>query len=366
VAGDKINPDSALFEEYVKGLCAEIARVKNPQNRLQTVFFGGGTPSLLPVRFLERIFHTLESTIGIETGAEISIEIDPGTFTLEQLRAYKTLGVNRFSLGVQAFQNELLHLCGRSHRSDDIFRSIDLLHQAEITNWSLDLISGLPQQSLPQWQESLQSAIALSPAHLSCYDLVVESVTPFGKQYQPGVKPLPDDETTAAMYRLASSYLTAAGYEHYEISNYARFGHQCKHNRVYWENSEYYGFGMGAASYLNRQRFTRPRTRQQYYEWVAAGCLIDSTPSSPLDLLLETLMLGLRLKEGVNLNLLEQEFGPNIQETITNSTAIYFDKNWIKIDQSNRFSLTDPEGFLFSNTILTRLFETIQKQYPNL
>ncbi len=366
VTGDKVYPDSNLFGDYVSDLCTEIATVKTATNRLRTVFFGGGTPSLLPLPFFDRILATLEMTIGIEAGAEISIEIDPGTFSLEQLRGYLAAGVNRFSLGVQAFQDELLQLCGRAHRRDDIFKSIDLLHQAGVSNWSLDLISGLPLQTLEEWEESLKEAIALAPTHLSCYDLVVESVTPFGKQYQPGVKPLPDDETTAAMYRLASSLLQATGYEHYEISNYAQPGYQCQHNRVYWENREYYGFGMGAASYVNRQRFTRPRTRRQYHEWVAGGCLIDCPISSPLDRLLETLMLGLRLKEGVNLKQLNLEFSENIEEVMINNTKDYLDKNWLNIDEFNRFKLTDPEGFLFSNTVLTRLFKIIEERYPNL
>ncbi|MDV2999801.1 MAG: Heme chaperone HemW [Chroococcopsis gigantea SAG 12.99] len=365
VVGDKSNPDSPMLEEYVRFLCTEIEGIKSPNIPLQTVFFGGGTPSLLPVKFLARILTGLDKVLGIDPDAEISLEIDPGTFTLEQLQGYQSLGVNRFSLGVQGFQDQLLAVCGRSHRLADIEGSIDLIRQAGVTNFSLDLISGLPNQTLQQWEESLQKAVAIAPSHLSCYDLVVESVTPFGKQYQPGIKPLPDDETTANMYRLAASLLTAAGYEHYEISNYARDGRQCAHNRVYWQNEPYYGFGMGAASYIEGRRLTRPRTRRQYYDWVESGCIIDCPPSSSLDQLLETLMLGLRLKEGVNLKYLSQKFGSGVIGKILKSSERYLEKNWLQINEDKILKLTDPEGFLFSNTVLTHLFQVIEKIYPN-
>ncbi len=173
------------------------------------------------------------------------MEIDPGTFALEQVQGYKTAGVNRVSLGVQAFQSELLEVCGRSHTVADVHKAVELVHRAGFQNFSLDLISGLPHQTLEHWQASLEQAIALSPTHLSCYDLTIEPGTPFNRQYSPGSSPLPSDETTAEMYRMAQRLLTAAGYDHYEISNYAKPGYQCRHNRVYWENRSFYGFGMG-------------------------------------------------------------------------------------------------------------------------
>ncbi len=203
-------------------------------------------PKLLPKKF------------DFAADIEISMEIDPATFSLEQLQGYLSAGVNRVSLGVQAFQEPLLQVSGRSHTVKDIYQAVELIQGLGIVNYSLDLISGLPQQTLTDWENSLEKAIELQPAHLSCYDLVLEAVTPFGKQYQPGKKPLPDDETTAKMYVLAGEKLALAGYQHYEISNYAKPGYQCRHNRVYWENRPYYGFGMGAASYLHQQRFTRP------------------------------------------------------------------------------------------------------------
>lgn len=232
--------------DYVDLLCEEIEITASGPHPLKTIFFGGGTPSLLSALQLEQILQCLEQQFGLEPDIEISIEMDPGTFSWPLMRQFKTLGITRVSLGVQAFTEELLQVCGRSHTVTDIDDAIAILHQAGITNFGLDLISGLPNQTLDQWQANLEAALALEPTHLSTYDLVIEPTTVFGKKYQPGMQPLPSDETAAQMYRLAATTLTAAGYDHYEISNYARPGYTCRHNQVYWRNNPYYGFGMGA------------------------------------------------------------------------------------------------------------------------
>jgi oxygen-independent coproporphyrinogen-3 oxidase len=378
--GDKANGStSGTIEQYVEVLCKEIEATPRLGCSLETVFFGGGTPSLLAVEQLGRILDTLNQRFGIAAGAEVSMEMDPGTFSLEQLKGYQNAGVNRVSLGVQAFQDELLDICGRSHKSIDIFTAVDILRQVEIPDFSLDLISGLPHQTLDNWQASLEAAINIAPTHISSYDLIIESVTAFGRQYTPGAKPLPTDETAAKMYRVAQQVLTSAGYEHYEISNYALPGHQCRHNRVYWENRPYYGFGMGAASYLQGRRFTRPRTRQEYYTWVQklidAGGVLDCPETTAGDVLLETLMLGLRLAEGLSLSSLVQQFGEKTLEQIWMGLKPYHRDGWVeilgakgeavqlqdaqKLPMMGQLRLSDPEGFLFSNTVLADLFNQL-------
>ena len=261
VVGDRHTPgtDNAM-DRYVDYLLREITvtATRVAPSPLKTIFFGGGTPSLLPTDRLERILVALDGAFGIEATAELSLEADPGTFDESKVRSYKALGIDRISLGAQAFQDDLLAACGRSHRVADIFTAADLLRRGGIENLSLDLMSGLPHQTMAQWQASLQAAIALAPEHLSAYDLIVEAGTPFSKQYQPGERPLPDDEQTAAMYRLGRELLAAAGYEHYEISNYARPGYQCRHNLIYWQMLPFYGFGMGAASDWGTGRFFSP------------------------------------------------------------------------------------------------------------
>ena len=309
-----------------------------------------------------QILDWLAGKFGIANGAEISMEIDPGTFDRTQIQGYRQAGVNRVSIGVQAFQDPILQLCGRSHNVADIYQAVELIHQGGVANWSLDLISGLPQQTLADWLFSLEAAIKLNLAHISCYDLIVEAQTPFAKQYQPGDTPLPDDETTAQMYRTAQQILTAAGYAHYEISNYAQVNYQCRHNLTYWHNLPYYGFGMGAASYLAEYRFTRPRKTQEYYQWIADGCNWHVESTSVADRFLETLMLGLRLAQGVRLESIEAEFGPDRLVCLLKCVQRYERQGWVEILTSDnstidrRLRLSDPEGLLFSNVVLSEIF----------
>jgi oxygen-independent coproporphyrinogen-3 oxidase len=223
----------------------------------------------------------------------------------------------------------------------------------------------------------LETTAKVAPTHISCYDLIIEPVTAFGRQYAPGVKPLPTDETAAKMYRLAQHILTSAGYEHYEISNYALPGKTCRHNRVYWENRPYYGFGMGAASYVQGYRFTRPRTRREYYAWVQqlidAGGVLENQETSATDVLLETLMLGLRLAEGLSVDKLRNQFGEKTLKEIWTSLQPHYKQGWVEVVSASReavedaqalpttgqLRLSDPEGFLFSNTVLTDLFSQL-------
>jgi len=378
--GLRLNGDSGTISQYVEALCQEIATTPALRQSLKTVFFGGGTPSLLSINQLNHILDALNQRFGISADAEISMEMDPGTFSLEQLQGYRAAGVNRVSLGVQAFQPELLQVCGRSHTVADIWAAVAIIRQVGVPNFSLDLISGLPHQTLEQWQGSLEAAVAIAPTHISIYDLTIEPGTAFGRYYQPGVQPLPTDDTTVQMYRQARQVLTTAGYEHYEISNYAQPGHQCRHNRVYWENSPYYGFGMGATSYVEGKRFTRPRKTKEYYQWVqdliAAGGVLDYLQTPPDEVLLETLMLGLRLKEGVSILTLTQQFGEATLRKIWKCLQPYHRQGWVEIvepdgeaatlvtdasyiPKSGQLRLTDPEGFLFSNVVLAALFERL-------
>lgn len=382
VVGDRLHGDSSgTISHYVDVLCQEIAITTASGKSLETIFFGGGTPSLLSVNQLSAILETLDRKFGISPQAEISMEIDPGTFTLEQLQGYLTAGINRVSLGVQTFEPELLKVCGRSHTLDDVWTAFDLIRQAGVKNFSLDLISGLPHQTLAQWQASLETAVAMSgdkslravaPNHISIYDLTIEPGTAFGRYYQPGSNPLPSDDLTVQMYCTARQVLTDAGYEHYEISNYAQKSYQCRHNRVYWENRPYYGFGMGAASYVEGKRFTRPRKTKEYYEWVqdyiVAYGAIDCPPTPPDEVLLETLMLGLRLAEGVSLSTLAEKFGEDTLERIWLCLQPYYQKGWVevvgafdseKLPGEGRLRLSDPQGFLFSNVVLADLFSQL-------
>ncbi|MGB3137157.1 MAG: radical SAM family heme chaperone HemW [Nodosilinea sp.] len=377
---------SGTVESYVELICSEIAATpKLNRHPLQTVFFGGGTPSLLSVPQLQKILARLDRCFGLVLEAEISMEMDPGTFDLEHLQGYLAAGINRISLGVQALDDATLESCGRYHRLADVYRSVGWLHQVEMPNWSLDLISGLPHQTINNWETGLSKAVALHPHHLSVYDLTVEPQTVFAKRYQPGDAPLPTDEQTATMYRLAQARLTAQGYDHYEVSNYAQPGHQCRHNLTYWRNQPYYGFGLGATSYTQHQRVSRPRTLATYSQWMkdfqAAKGIHSEPVTPPQEQLLDRLMVGLRLKEGISGDelrstdgdaarfsrsdatrslcdpatwaVLQKTLAPHIQQGL----AVVEGDSWATL---RRLYLTDPEGFLFSNVVLSDCFRAVE------
>ncbi|MDR7994317.1 radical SAM family heme chaperone HemW [Thermosynechococcus sp. TG252] len=361
VVGDSPTLAESLIQEYVAALCQEIAHTPAEPPSLQTIFFGGGTPSLVPPQYIGQLLEALDRQIGIAQGAEISMEMDPGTFDLKQLQAYLKVGVNRVSLGVQAFDNELLQVCGRSHDVTDVERAVALIHEVGVENWSMDLILGLPNQSLQRWQRSLEQAIALNPTHLSIYDLIIEPKTVFSKRYQPEAAPLPTQEQAAAAYRLGHEILTAAGYDHYEISNYARPGFACRHNQVYWRNQPYYGFGMGATSYLGHRRLSRPRTRREYYQWLQSlpESLNQVSPDARWDRWLETLMLGLRLRDGLSLTALADEFPMSWVEALQ-AAAANMSPEMLSLT-GDRLHLTQPEGFLMANTVIVTLWEAMER-----
>ncbi len=362
VIGDHLRGEASnSIVQYVEWVCREIRGTPRAADEpLQTVFFGGGTPSLLSAAQVNQILKALSSQFGFTSVPEISMEMDPGTFTLEQAQAYGQVGISRVSLGAQAFQDDLLQRCGRTHTVPQTYEAVDWLRRAGFQNLSLDLISGLPNQTLSQWEDSLAAAIELSPQHLSAYDLVVEPGTVFGKRYEPGESPLPADDLAAQMYRTASARLRAAGYTHYEISNYAIEGYACAHNQTYWHNEAYYGFGMGATSYVQGQRFSRPRTRADYHQWLEAYLqqqgVIDCPVTSPNDRLFENLMLGLRCAKGIALN--ELPHGGRLPQILA-CLEPYQEKGWINLSADYKLCLSDPNGFLFSNSVLVSLWEAV-------
>jgi putative oxygen-independent coproporphyrinogen III oxidase len=368
VIGDRLRGEaSGSIVQYVDWLCQEIraTSASSGGKSLQTIFFGGGTPSLLSAAQVNQVLEALARQFSLAGYLEVSMEMDPGTFTLEQVEDYRQAGVNRVSLGSQAFQDDLLQSCGRTHTVSEIYEAVDWVQQAGITNLSLDLISGLPNQTLMQWESSLQAAIALNPQHISAYDLVVEPGTVFGKRYEPGERPLPTDDLAAQMYRSASGMLRTAGYDHYEISNYAKDGYSCAHNQTYWRNDAYYGFGMGATSYVEGQRFSRPRNRADYAEWLEAYIqqegYIDCPTTSASDRLFETLMLGLRRTQGVNLQVLSQQFDLELEEGFSACLKPYQAQGWVVLKPDGTLHLSDPDGFLFSNRVLVSLWESLSE-----
>jgi len=284
-----------LIETYVGWLCQEIRQAPMGNQPLQTIFFGGGTPSLLTVAQLERILMALWKRVGWTEAAEIAVEANPGTMSRERLAGYQAAGINRVSLGVQAFQPELLAICGRMHGVAEVYEAIADLRQVGLENFNLDLIFGLPHQTVEQWQASLAAVVEIRPWHVSLYDLTVEEGTRFGRLYRPGDQPLPTEAETVTMYRMAIAALKSAGYEHYEISNFALPGAACAHNRVYWENRSYYGFGMGAVGYVQGRRLHQPQRLHDYFAQVQEGRIPQTAIETVAERWMDTVMLRLRL-----------------------------------------------------------------------
>jgi len=357
-----------LQERYVDVLCQEITLTAQATKNidalpeLKTIFWGGGTPSLLKPSQIERILDTISCYWAIATDAEITIEANPGTVTEQSLKAYRSIGINRISLGAQAFQDELLDICGRGHSALEIYEAVAAIKKVGFENFSLDLISGLPTQTLNHWQESLRLAIALAPKHISVYDLTIEPSTAFEKRYRAGMTPLPTEESTVEMFLMARDRLQSAGYLHYEISNYTLPNYQSRQNLTYWHNQAFYGVGMGATSYIDRYRHDRPKKMREYFEMIQKwkqGEVPIVSKIGDREELFDTLMQGLRLREGLSLDYLIKKFGLGSVREVLQQLEIYGDKQWVSIS-STYISLTQPEGWLFSDEVIGDLFEFYQ------
>ena len=324
-AGEAGAPGSSSISAYLALLLQEIAEAPAGPP-LSTVYLGGGTPSLLTPAQVGELLAALGRRYGLAPGAEVSLELDPASFDQRRLAGYLATGVNRVSLGGQSFDDGVLAGLGRRHRRRDLLEAIEWLQRArrdgDLASWSLDLIQAVPGQGRQGWRQQLRQAIALRPPHLSVYDLTIEPGTVFGRREARGTLELPDGDLAADLMEFTWQELTAAGYGHYEISNYALPGHASRHNRVYWSGAGWWGFGMGATSAPWGTRQARPRTREGYRQWLERQWLEQSHPPAaadhgaagmPFD---ERLLVGLRRREGVHLGQLlrELEAGLNWQD----------------------------------------------------
>lgn len=279
---------------------------------LHSVFIGGGTPTLLAGEQLAGLMEAVHTTFDVRRDAEITMEGNPGMLRPGDIAVYRQAGVNRFSLGAQAAQEALLASLGRAHRWPQVQSGVSMLRAAGVENLNLDLMFGLPGQTLEDWRQTLEAALALRPEHLSCYGLQVEEDTPLHARIQCGEGlPLPDEETERAMYDETLRRLAQAGLEQYEVSNFARPGKQCIQNRTYWTRGEYLGIGCAAHSMMGEQRFGNPRDLAMYLAAIRQGedPTAERTVLGEAEARFETLMLGLRLTRGVSIEEFVQRFG---------------------------------------------------------
>lgn len=304
----------AIVRDTLEAIRLSIESTEEPNIVVPTIFFGGGTPSFPDPELVVRILDAVRARFRVLPDAEISVEVNPGTVDRARYLLLKQAGFNRLSMGVQAFDDGLLKALGRIHTAAEALRSYETARQAGFENVSIDLMFALPDQTLRQWQKTLRVAISLQPEHISCYALTVEPGTPFFKMYQQGRLNLPDEETDLRMYQYTIRALTRAGYEHYEISNFAKPGYRCRHNMVYWRNEEYLGFGPGAVSYRRGVRWKTISNPRRYVQAVrSSASLVEEEERLDADASLgETLMLMLRLRDGVDVRMVEERYSVNL------------------------------------------------------
>src|SRR5687768_12495803 len=301
---------------YVRAVIDEISRSKNAGAHLDTVHFGGGTPSLLTPAQLDQILSVLHRQFIIASDSEITVEINPGTVDRDQLRSLRDLGVNRPSFGAQTFDDAELAKLGRSQSSADTLKTFDELRAAGFENVSFDLIAGLPGQTLAGWQRDIEQSLALEPEHLSFYLLEVHSGTPLADHIRRGLQPVPDEDLAAVMYEWMIERAAAAGYDHYEISNLAKPGFESRHNTKYWTGAPYFGFGCSAHSFDGvARRWSNQRDVQRYVENVEQGVspVVEEQELTAADLRAEALFLGLRMMRGVDVREYNELFGVDLR-----------------------------------------------------
>ena len=309
------------ISKYVEALQKEILsqEIFAKEYVVTTIFFGGGTPSILSGTQMKEIFKLLREVFVVDENAEISMEANPGTVSKENLIAYRQAGVNRISFGLQSVNNEELKTLGRIHTYEEFLESFQLARECGFTNINVDLISAIPKQTLESWEQSVKSILELEPEHISAYGLIIEEGTPFFEMYgegEVGEKLLPSEEEERMMYHRTEELLEKTGYHRYEISNYAKPEKECRHNLGYWERKEYLGMGLGASSLIQNQRFKNCDDLAFYIEHSHDSSKIREIEGvlSNQEQMEEYIFLGLRKIDGISSRDFEETFGITLEE----------------------------------------------------
>lgn len=354
-----------LIAVYLEGLEVEMAkRQKDALQGVSSLFIGGGTPTVLKEPDLERLLAMIQRYFPIDQGAEQTMEGNPGTLTAEKIELIRSFGINRFSLGIQSFNDQLLSTVGRVHTARQAREAIERLRKAGFENLNLDLMFGLPGQDMTMWQTSIEEALSYSPEHLSLYGLMLEEGTPLYERYavsdstkSTGVTQLdllPDEDLQAEMYEWVVKRLRQEGYRQYETSNFARPGYECQHNLGYWRGGDYLGIGPGGVSCLNRVRWKNIENVHAYENLLNKGqCPLDESGQEVLSLrecMAERMILGLRLEEGVDLTAFRNDFGADLRDIFWDVLERYYNRDVFMVEDEH-LSLNPKYSFV-ANSIL--------------
>ena len=339
--------------EYVDRLCRDIKEYseKCKDYKVDTLYFGGGTPTLLPIKEFERISNALRAGFDISEHVEISCECNPATADLNYFKDLRSLGINRLSIGLQSAHNSELRALGRIHTLEDFCETYDSARTAGFDNISADIMYGIPTQTFDTFAKTLSKLVSLAPEHISSYGLKIEDGTPFGKMRDSLV--LPDEDTEYDMYMHLSNYLAENGYAKYEISNFARKGRESRHNLKYWHSEEYIGFGVAAHSYFGGERFANSRDFSSY---IKNSDIVESRSTITEDeSMTEFVMLSLRLTSGVSHKEFRERFLKDFLGIYGDKLKKYIDGGFVLSDENNTF-FTD-KGFFVSNYILSDILD---------
>ena len=346
------------FQKYVQALNKEINNfIDNNEFEVQTIYIGGGTPSLIDAKYIEEILHIFEKRNLLKEVKEVTIEVNPGTVTEEKLRNYKNLGVNRLSIGLQSTEDKILKQIGRIHCYDDFLNTYKMAREVGFKNINVDLMIGLPNQKILDVKNSLEKIIKLEPEppnHISVYSLIVEKNTPIEKMLESGELELPDEELERNMYWYVKNFLELNGYKHYEISNFAKLGNESKHNLDCWNQKEYVGFGVAAHSYIGDVRYGNIGNVEEYIKNCENGefgknKVIDEAENDIFSKEKEFMLIGLRKIEGVLIQDFKNKFGENPIFVFKDELKKLVDENLLIVD-FDRIKLTN-KGLDLANIV---------------
>jgi oxygen-independent coproporphyrinogen-3 oxidase len=346
---------------YTAALCKELSLKKDFAQSLKAIYIGGGTPSLLPDKCFTKLFQCLRNNYHFSPDIEITVETNPGTISESKIQTMLDAGANRFSIGVQSFQDDELKFLGRIHNSGDATRTIETLIKHGIENFSIDLMYGIPGQTMDSWKASLRNAVELSPTHISTYELTPEENTPLYAIIKSDTIAMPDEDLILEMYNHTIDYLAGHGYEHYEISNFALPGFKCSHNLNYWNRGEYIGAGAGAHSFVNGVRTKNIADVNRYIDSLNIG-IIPETESfmiTPAESLKEIIFLGLRKTEGIRIkNIPSSTTGDReaLKKLFDASGEMICD-GYLELNED--YLRLTRKGIVISNTIIVKLFEKL-------
>jgi len=322
-----------LFDDYIRALLMEIESNSTKDYNVVSVYIGGGTPNLLPPSYIEKILKSVFKNYKILDGCEITIEMNPGLITEEKLKIYKGSGINRVSIGLQAFQNRLLKYIGRIHTVEEFFGNYELVKKF-FDNINIDLMYALPTQTFKEWQETLKEVVKLQPTHVSTYSLILEPNTSFYRLYEKGQLPIVDEEEELKMYHWGIEFLKEKGYHHYEISNFALPTFECRHNILYWECKNYLGFGAGAHSYMEDVRYSNIENIKDYIKSILErkSAVKEKIKLTKQDRMAEFMFLGMRMTKGVCDKDFKKRFGISLFEIYKKVIQKYLKEGLIEID----------------------------------